>query len=170
MHETPDDLAALQTVLDRTHELAGAHLLDIVTAERRLDASALAAQLDGMCLLVLATTTADGRPRVGPVDGIFYRGRFHFGSSPASLRFRHIASRPAVSASHVPGEHFAVTVHGTAEPIDVSSPDHAEFRQALLDIYVPRYGPQFEEFIDSGPVYARINPERMYCFWMPDAD
>ena len=43
-----------------------------------------------MRLLALATVTADGRPIVGPVDGIFYRGAFWFGSAPDSVRFRHI--------------------------------------------------------------------------------
>ena len=43
-----------------------------------------------MSLLALATVTSDGHPLVGPVDGIFYRGAFYFGSSPESLRSRHI--------------------------------------------------------------------------------
>jgi hypothetical protein len=51
-------------------------------------------------------------------------------------------------------------------PVDVGS---GPFRQTLLDIYVPRYGEQWgEEFLDSGPVYARIDAERMFAFWMPD--
>lgn len=170
MFETADDLAELQTVLDRTHELGGAHLLDVVAPERRLDAAELAARLDGMCLLVLATSTADGRPIAGPVDGFFYRGHWYFGSSPQSLRFRHIAERPAVSATHVPGEHFAVTVHGRAEPIDVNAPEHTGFRQVLVDEYVPRFGEEWAAMLDAGAAaYARIHPDRMYCFWMPSA-
>jgi hypothetical protein len=65
-----------------------------------------------MCLLTLATVTADGRPIAGPVDGIFYRGAFHFGSAPDSVRFRHIRKRPQVSAVHLPGEELAVSVTG----------------------------------------------------------
>lgn len=169
VRETAGDLRELQTLLDRTHASAGRHLADVVTPERRLPAKALAEQLDGMCLLTLATSTADGRPLASPVDGIFFRGMFHFGSAPDSVRFRHIADRPSVSATHLPGEHFAVTVHGIAEMIDLRAPEHAEFRRTLLDVYVPRYGPEWETFVDSGPVYARIRPERMYCFWMPEA-
>ncbi len=90
-----------------------------------------------MRLLALATVTADGRPLVGPVDGVFYRGAFYFGSSPDSIRFRHLRRRPWVSATHVPGEELAVTVHGRAVPIDVADPEQAGFRRALLDIYVP---------------------------------
>jgi hypothetical protein len=121
-----------------------------------------------MCLLALATVTADGRPITGPVDGIFYRGAFHFGSAPDSVRFRHIRARPQVSATYLPGEELAVTVHGRAVPIDIGAEENAGFRQAVLDIYVPRYGPQWEhEFLDSGPMYARIEAERMFTFSMP---
>ncbi|MEJ7804051.1 MAG: pyridoxamine 5'-phosphate oxidase family protein [Candidatus Limnocylindria bacterium] len=70
----------------------------------------MAEQLIGMRLLTLATVTADGRPIAGPVDGIFFRGAFHFGSAPDSVRFRHIGARPQVSATHLPGEQLAVTV------------------------------------------------------------
>ncbi len=119
-----------------------------------------------MSLLALATVTSDGRPLVGPVDGIFYRGAFFFGSSPDSVRFRHIRRRPYVSATHLPGEELAITAHGRAVPIEVRSEEHAGFRQTLLDIYVPRYGAEWEIFLDSGPTYARIDADRMFTFHM----
>src|ERR671934_1301239 len=154
MRETPADLVALQALLDRSYAAAGPHLLRIITPERRLPAEQVAELLTGMRLLALATVTADGRPIVGPVDGIFLRGSFHFGSSPDSVRFRHIRARPQVSATHLPGEELAVTVHGRA----VEVPIEGGFREALLEIYVPRYGESWEgEFLDSGPVYARID-------------
>jgi uncharacterized pyridoxamine 5'-phosphate oxidase family protein len=167
VHETAADIAALQELLDRSYASAGEHLLRIHTPERRLPAAQLVERLEGMCLLSLATVTADGRPIAGPVDGIFYRGKFHFSSSPDSVRFRHIRARPHVSATHLPGEELGVTVHGRAEMVDVSS---GEFRQTLLEVYVPRYGPEWEKFLDSGPVYARIEPERMFAFHLPDAE
>ncbi len=116
MYESPADLAALQDLLDRSYRSAGAHLLRIHTPERRLGAEEVAERLTGMCLLALATVTADGRPIVGPVDGVFYRGAFHFGSAPDSVRFRHISVRPQVSATHLPGEELAVTVHAHDNP------------------------------------------------------
>jgi hypothetical protein len=57
-------------------------------------------------------------------------------------------------------------MHGRALPIDVHSDAEAQLRQTLLDVYVPRYGPQWEEFLDSGPVYARIHADRMFTFHM----
>jgi hypothetical protein len=42
-------------------------------------------------------------------------------------------------------------------------------RRTLPDVYVPRYGPEWEAFLDSGPVYARIDADRMFTFHMsPD--
>jgi uncharacterized pyridoxamine 5'-phosphate oxidase family protein len=164
VHETPGDLAALQDLLDTSFESSGAHMRRIITPERRLTATQVAERLTGMRLLALATVTADGRPIVGPVDGIFFRGAFHFGSAPDSVRFRHIAKRPQVSATHLPGEELAVTVHGRAVPVEF---DRGEFRQALLDVYVPRYGDRWEKFLDSGVAYARIDAERMFTFHMP---
>jgi hypothetical protein len=166
VHESDGDLAALQSLLDSSYAAGGPHLLRIHTPERRLDARGLSERLTGMRLLSLATVTADGRPITGPVDGIFHRGAFHFGSAPDSLRLRHIALRPEVSATHLPGEEFAVTVHGRAVPLDLRDPAHAGLRRALLEIYVPRYGPDWETFMDSS-VYARIDARRMFAFWFP---
>jgi hypothetical protein len=45
----------------------------------------------------------------------------------------------------------------------VRAGEQAGFRQALLEIYGPRYGPEWEEFLDSGPVYARIDADRMFA-------
>jgi hypothetical protein len=167
VHESPADVEALQKLLDRSYAAAGAHLLRIHTPERRLSAEKVIERLTGMCLLTLATVTADCRPIVGPVDGIFYRGAFHFGSSPDSVRFRHIRTRPHVSATHLPGEELAVTVHGRAVPVDIRAEGGAGFRRTLLEVYEPLYGPDWEDFLDSGPVYARIDTDRMFTFAMP---
>jgi nitroimidazol reductase NimA-like FMN-containing flavoprotein (pyridoxamine 5'-phosphate oxidase superfamily) len=168
VHERPDDLDHLQRLLDESYRHAGDHLREIHAPERRLDAERLAELLTGMRLLTLATVTRDGRPITGPVDGVFYRGAFHFGSSPASLRFRHLAERPHVSATHLPGEYLAVSVHGRAERVDVAAPEHAEFRQTLLDLYLPLYGESWRTVLD-GAAYARIDATRIFTFWMPEA-
>jgi hypothetical protein len=160
MHETPDDLRALQDLLDRSYESAGPHLRSITSPERRVGAEELTEQLTGMCLLVVATVTRDCRPIAGPLDGIFYRGAFHFGTAPNSVRYRHLLARPHVSATHLPREEFAVNVHGRAVPVEIAG----GFRETLLEVYVPRYGEDWEEFLDSGPVYMRIDADRMFTF------
>ena len=55
-------------------------------------------------------------------------------------------------------------MHGRAEPVDVSA---GEFRQALLDIYVPRYGESWADMLEDGAIYWRIDAERMFTFAMP---
>jgi hypothetical protein len=82
------------------------------------------------------------------------------------MRLRHIRRRPDVSATHLPGEELAVTVHGRAVPLDVGAPEHADFRETVLGVYVPRYGEDWEAFLDSGVVYSRIDPVKMFTFRM----
>jgi len=169
MLETPEELDDLQQLLDRSMAGAGEHLRGIITGERRLSAADLAGRLRGMRLLTAATVTADGRPLAGPVDGYFLHGTFWFSSGRNSVRMRHLAARPAVSATHLPGEQLAVTVHGRAELVDMRDPAAAELRRAILDWYVPRQGPEFESWLDAvDAVAARIEPEKMFTFAMKD--
>ena len=135
--ETPEEIDRLQELLDRSAAAAGAHLRDIITGDRRLSAAQVCERLQGMRLLVVATVTADGRPLAGPVDGYFLHGSFYFCSGRNSVRMRHLAARPAVSATHLPGEELAVTVHGRAELFDLPGPARGELRQAMLDHYLP---------------------------------
>jgi len=163
MHELPEDMARLQEVLDSSYEQAGDHLLAIHTPQRRLAAADLVQRLQGMRLLVVATVSAAGRPVTGPVDGVFHRGSFYFGTSANAIRWRHLRRNPAISATHLPTEDWAVVVHGVAVPVDTSLAHPEGLRATLLEVYTPRYGPQWEEFLDSGAVYARIEAERMFA-------
>jgi nitroimidazol reductase NimA-like FMN-containing flavoprotein (pyridoxamine 5'-phosphate oxidase superfamily) len=165
MLETREELDQLQQLLDRSAAGAGSHLRGIITEERRLSADQLCRKLTGMRLLVLATVTADGRPLAGPVAGYFLHGSFYFSSSPDSVRMRHLAARPAVSATHLPGEELAVTVHGRAELFGRQDKTWDELRQAMLDHYLPRQGPEFEAWLDQlDAVGARIAAEKMFTF------
>lgn len=162
MHETPEDLRRLQALLDESHAAMTEHMRSILSPERRLSAEALVAELEGMKLLALATVTSKGEPRVGPVDGHFYRGAFWFGSAKNAIRFKHIRKRPAVSATHLDGERFAVTVHGTATLVDVADPELTGFRDHLTGIY----GADWMREIGETGQFARIDANRMYTFFM----
>jgi hypothetical protein len=165
MLETPDELVRLQALLDDSMATAGPHLRSIISDDRRLRAGELVERLPGLCLLVLATVTSDGRPLAGPVDGYFLHGTFWFSSGTDSVRMRHLAARPAVSATHLPGEDLAVTVHGRAELFAKEDPAFAELRQAMLDEYLPKQGPSFETWLDaSSAMGARIEPEKIFTF------
>ncbi|MGO8824967.1 MAG: pyridoxamine 5'-phosphate oxidase family protein [Acidimicrobiales bacterium] len=165
MLETPEELQRLQALLDASMDSAGPHLRGIIGDERRLAARELVDRLEGMRLLVLATVTADGRPLAGPVDGYFLHGTFWFSSGRDAVRMRHLRARPAVSATHLPGEELAVTVHGRAELFALDDPGFGELRQAMLDEYLPKQGPSFEAWLDDADaVGARIVPEKMFTF------
>ncbi len=165
MLETSEELDRLQDLLDASMDGAGPHLRDIISEERRLGARELTELLPGMRLLVLATATSDGRPLCGPVDGYFLHGTFWFSSGRESVRLRHLARRPAVSATHLPGEDLAVTVHGRAETFALDDPRGAELRRAMLDEYLPKQGPSFEEWLDHADALgACIVPEKMFTF------
>ncbi len=115
-----------------------------------------------MTLLSLATVTAKAEPHVAPVDGIFYRGSFWFGSSPSSVRFRHIRVRPQVSANHTRGEELAVVVHGDATIVDASYPSYEGFAEVCRGIY----GPQWDDWGD-GAAYARIEASHLFASRLP---
>lgn len=168
MLETPQELDALQAVLDASMASAGPHLRDIISDDRRLDARQLSDRLQGLCLLVLATGTADVRPLAGPVDGYFLHGAFWFSSGTRSVRMRHLAARPPCSATYLPGEELAVTVHGRVESLlSMHDPACAELRQAMLDAYLPKQGPAFEEWLDNADALAaRIEPDKIFTFHM----
>jgi len=167
MLETPEEMANLQGLLDASMASAGPHLRDVITDERRLTAEQLSERLQGMRLLVLATVTADGRPLTGPVDGYFLHGTFWFSTATGSVRRRHLARRPACSATHLPGDELSVTVHGKAEVRALDDPANADLLQAVLDEYLPKVGPEFEQGLEAmDAVGVRIVPEKVFTFFM----
>jgi hypothetical protein len=172
--ETPEELAALQDLLDRSAAAGGPHLSGIIDADRRLSAGQLCERLTGMRLLTVATVTADGRPLTGAVDGYFLHGCWYFSTSPESVRMRHLRERPAISATHLPDESLQVSVHGRAEVFAFADPVHGEpLKQAMLDHYVPIQGPSFEEWMannqDDGALGARIIADKMFTFHMEES-
>ena len=165
MLETPEEMDGLQQLLDRSAAAAGPHLRGIITDDRRLSAAQVCRLLPGLRLLVVATVTADGRPLAGPVDGYFLHGSFYFSSGRDSVRMRHLAVRPGVSATYLPAENLALTVHGRAELFDVNDPARGELRQAMLDHYLPLQGPGFETWLgQADAVGARIAADKMFTF------
>ncbi|KNB52479.1 pyridoxamine 5'-phosphate oxidase family protein [Streptomyces caatingaensis] len=163
MYETPDDLTALQRLLDDSHAAAGPHLRSVLDEERRLDAAGVVARLPGISMMALATVTAVGEPRVGVVDGHFFRGRFYFGSGRDSVRFRHIRARPAVSATVFEGQSLQITVHGKA--VEVSPADDPALESFLIELH----GRDLWDGWLKGVAWARIEPAKMFTFHNPAA-
>src|SRR3954468_4549237 len=112
MLETPDDLAALQALLDASHARSTEHLRSIINDNRTLTAPEIAGLLTGMKVISVATVTARGEPRISAMDGHFLNGTWTFSTNRTSAKARHLARRPAVSVAHVDGEALAVFSHG----------------------------------------------------------
>ena len=113
-----------------------------------------------MRLLVLSTVTVDGRPISGAVDGLFYRAEFSFGSSPRSFRFQRIRLRPFVSATHLDGEPFSVTVHGREEIMGLLTPGQEEFCGYCRDVF----GAGWDQWTKDEAEYARIRSDRLFRY------
>jgi uncharacterized pyridoxamine 5'-phosphate oxidase family protein len=80
--------------------------------------------------------TPRGQPRVAPVDGLFYRGRFWFGSAENSARFANIRANPEVSGAVTRGlETFLVIVHGRAIETDPRGPQAGGFADYPRQLY-----------------------------------
>ena len=124
MHETPQQIDELQQLLNNSYESAGEHLLSIHSQKWRMSAEEICALLKNVCVLDLATVNTLGHPIVAPVDGLFLQGRFWFGSSQKSERFRHIRANPHISAAHTRGEEISILIHGIAHEIDTSSGEY----------------------------------------------
>jgi len=112
MHETPDETARLQQLLDDSHGRATEHLRGIISDERRLSAEHVVGLMTGMKVISVATVTARGEPRISAMDGHFLHGTWTFSTSRTSAKARHLAVRPAVSVAHVDGEALALFSHG----------------------------------------------------------
>ncbi len=160
MYETDEDLRALQELLDASYARSGSHLRSIWGEDARLDARQLSVELAGVQVLDLATVTPRGEPRVAPVDGLFFRGDFWFGSAEDSARFRNIRSNPAVSAAVTRGlETFLVIVHGEVVETNPRGPEAGGFADYLREVY------DFDwDAAHPNAPYARIDARTMLAF------
>jgi hypothetical protein len=168
MFETQAEIAALQALLDRSMVQAGPHLRSIFEGAR-MSASDLVGKMTGMQLLTVATLSRDGRPLAGAVDGYLLHGELRFSSGPEAVRTRQLRRNPAVSATWLPDESAQLTVHGEVEIVPFCDPRTAELRQAMLDHYVPRAGPEWARFPDEperdGAVAFRVLARRAFGYF-----
>jgi hypothetical protein len=158
VYETDATIAELQELLDRSIAAAGPHLQAIFGPETAVPAAELVELLPGMQVIDLATVTASGLPRVAPVDGLFFEGRWIFGSSPQSARARHLARRPGVSAAHTRGEGLCVITHGHAVPVDLRKAGSAAVLAHWRDIY-----PTFDEWASPDTPCWRLEPTHLFA-------
>ena len=159
MRETADELVELQRLLDESVASRNEHLVAIMTPERHLAAEQMVRVLDGMQVLVVATVTADGRPLTSCVDGHLIHGRWHFTTDATATKARHLAARPAVSATHARGDTFGVFTHGTAQRL---TPEHLDFAE-VDDHLTTHYGSSPSTWAPD-IAYLRIQPRWMLAY------
>jgi len=134
MHETTEELAALDEIISRSFVGAGAHLTSIISDERRLSALDVANYLTGIRHLIVATTTAKGEPRCSAVDGIFVHGHFWFSTSATSVKAQHLEARPALSAAHIVGDDIGIFVHGSARIVRGASSESERLNPYWIEV------------------------------------
>ena len=147
MRETPEEVSALQQLLDESDAGAGTHLRSIFGGER-ISASDLVAKLDGIFEMHLATLAGDGSPLVAPIDTILLHGKVFFGLTAISVRAKLLRRDARVSASYAEGS-FALIVHGTAVPVASDSAEGVEFEDVVKEVYVAQYGPGWLTFYEQ---------------------
>src|SRR5450756_1119306 len=113
MLETAEEIRELQRLFDATLGRANAHMLSIVTPERRLSARQVVAYLQGTRHVAFATVTLKGEPRVAPLDSLFIHGRFTMGTGGDAARIRNLRANPACSAAYMAVSYTHLRAHET---------------------------------------------------------
>ena len=164
MFETEAEISRLQELLDGSLNRSTTPLQSIVTpGERTLTAEQLVRVATGMCTLALATVTRTGEPRISGVDGHFLHGEWVVGTDPSAAKARHMASRPAVSVTHMRGEELGVFTHGQARALNPRNAPEDPRWPETLDYLKGHYGP--DAFVWNEVIFYRIEPTWMvaYC-------
>lgn len=159
MLETTSDIQALDDLLKSSIEKAGPFLRSsFEMPEKSLSARQLCRYLDGIRTVALATVTSRGEPRVAPIDGFLYRGRFHIPTTMEAMRVRHVQRQPAISLTLFEGIDFAVIVHGNAV---VLGEDHSDF-DTLEAIHRDLIGQSVRDW--GTGAFLRIDASSFYTF------
>ncbi len=156
MHETAEEIEALQRLLERSAGGAGPQLTEIITPQRRLTARQVIAELTGMKVLVVATVTSSGEPRTSAVDGHFLHGQWLFGTDERAHKARQLKANPAVSATYADAERVAVFTHGH---VDYITPGHPLF--AECDAHFADYYGSSPTGWTPHPVFFKLRPKWM---------
>lgn len=160
VRETPSELAALQTLIDRSLERTGPHMKAIVhPGEYSLSAKQVVKLLDGMKTVAVAAPGPNGDPLVAPMDGWFLHGRFFFSSSADSVRVKGLRKRPRASIAYFEGERFLINAHGPAVLMFRGHPEVTE----IDAIFKEHYGGSAFDWSDDG-VYVRLDADRFFTY------
>ena len=150
---------------ERSYAAASAGLLESYPRDRAMDASRLAAFLDGRRYAVLATSRPDGRPQAAPVAFVVADGAFWF-ASVAGARVRNLRARPYAAVVVMEGEgetHRAVIAEGPVTVYEAAGHDRDEG-----DPQVRRFLAEWTRRRGAVPAWAAafiaLRPQRLFSY------
>jgi hypothetical protein len=160
VRETQQELAALQSLIDRSHAATKPHMRGITHPEKfALSAEQVVRLLDGMRTVAVAAPSPKGDPLVAPMDGWFLHGKFYFSSGGDSIRIRGLQKRPRASIAYFEGERFLINAHGNAL---LMFKGHEEVGE-IDEIFREHYGGSAFDWSDDG-VYVRLDADRFFTY------
>lgn len=160
MRETPEELAALQALIDRSHAATKPHMRAITHPDKyALTARQVVRLLDGMKTVAVAAPSPRGDPLVAPMDGWFVHGKFFFSSSGDAIRIRGLRRLPRASIAYFEGEQFLINAHGPAVLMFAGHPEVGE----IDTIFKQHYGGSAFDWSDEG-VYVRLDANRFFTY------
>ena len=114
----PEQLAALQAIIDRSRASAGAAVRDTFDREaRRMSAAEFVAFWNAVRMKAMATTGRSGAPHIAPVHAEFHAGRLRTTIYENALRRRDLRTNPRVALTTWGPNGAAAIVYGNAREI-----------------------------------------------------
>jgi hypothetical protein len=104
------------------------------TAKRTLAWDEVRTMLEAAPAYSLATTRADGRPHVVPLDGLWVDDVWWYGGAPQTVHIRNVTDRPR-AVMHLADPMQAVIVEGVVQRVTLA----AERAQRLADVSNVKY-------------------------------
>lgn len=133
------------------------------TASDLRDWAEIEERLRGALNYWLATISADGRPHVRPVDGVWVDGTLCFGGSPQTRWVRNLRANPSASIN-LGSEADAIILEGTAT--EVADPAHPLARLSTDASFAkyPQYYPDGIAPAEPAVPFWCFRPSRAYAW------
>ena len=166
MNETEAELAALQQLLDRSAAEARSPMLRNIfrIPKHSLSARQLVKLLHGVRHVALATSGRSGAPRVAPVDGLFFHGKFWISTDRSTARAKDLLRRKELSLTYFEGEDLAIIVHGNAVIFEPGDPEFARIDHDAKPLAGMGAVEASAAFGGSGALWIRVEPRAMFTF------
>jgi hypothetical protein len=117
-NETPDEVAALDRLLQASGRAAGPALADSVAFEpRRMNAAQLFEFWRGIRLVAMATVGADGQPHTAPVHAELHGTSIRVLVYEDAVRRRDLAANPRVAFTAWNGDGAVAMLYGRAREV-----------------------------------------------------